>query len=253
MTIFKPIRQSRVSNEVAVQLKQSILSGVLKPGDKLPSERELAEQFQVSRIAVREAIRFLENTGFVSTRHGVSGGTFVTDLNFEYLTNAFVDLFLADKITVPELVEMRVLIEPEIARLAAKNLNKKYARLLKEALEAEELPINSVDEDLEIKTSVHYILAEACGNHFFEALERSLMALTRAIVKMIDTNNISAFIHPVGMHRPVVEAVLSKDPDAAAESMRQHALEFGQNLINLEKNFRSSKNKKVDLKAWKDK
>ncbi|HPP06923.1 MAG TPA: FCD domain-containing protein, partial [Syntrophorhabdaceae bacterium] len=162
-------------------------------------------------------------------------------LNFEYLTNAFVDLFLADKITVPELVDMRVLIEPEIARLAAKNLNKKYARILKEALEAEELPINSVDEDLEIKTSVHYILAEACGNHFYEALERSLMALTRAIVKMIDANNVSALIHPAGMHRPVVEAVLSKDQEASFEAMRQHALEFGQNLINLEKNFRASK------------
>lgn len=241
MTTFKPIKQSRVSNEVAAQIKQSILSGYFKPGSKLPSERELAEQFQVSRIAVREAIRFLENTGFVSTRHGVNGGTFVTDLNFEYLTNAFVDLFLAEKITVPELVDMRVLIEPEIARLAAKNLNKKHARLLKEALEAEDQPISSVDEDLDVKTSVHYILAEACGNHFFEALERSLMALTRAIVKMVDSNNISAYIHPAGMHRPVVEAVLSRDPDAAAEAMRQHALKFGENLINLDKTFRTSK------------
>lgn len=241
MTTFRPIKQSRVSNEVAAQLKQSILSGLFKPGNKLPSERELAEQFQVSRIAVREAIRFLENTGFVSTRHGVNGGTFVTDLNFEYLSNAFIDLFLADKINVPELVDTRVLIEPEIARLAAKNLNKRQARLLKEALDAEEMPINSVDEDLEIKTSVHYILAEACGNHFFEALERSLMALTREIIKMIDLNNISAYIHPAGMHRPVVEAVLLKDQVAAAEAMRQHALEFGQNLINLEKTFRTSK------------
>lgn len=244
MTTFKPIKQPRVSNEVAAQLKQSILSGYFKPGNKLPSERELAKQFQVSRIAVREAIRFLESTGFVSTRHGVNGGTFVTDLNFEYLSNAFVDLFLADKITVPELVETRVLIEPEIARLAAKNLSKKHARLLKEALEAEELPTTSIDQDLEIKTSVHYILAEACGNHFYEALERSLMALTRAIIKMIDSNNINARIHPAGMHRPVVEAVLAKDPEAAAEAMRHHALEFGQNLINLDKTFRASKVKK---------
>jgi len=244
MTTFKPIKQSRISNEVAAQLKQSILLGHFKPGNKLPSERELAEQFQVSRVAIREALRFLENTGFVSTKHGVSGGTFVTDLNFEYLSNAFVDLFFADKITVPELVETRVLIEPEIARLAAKNLTRKHARLLKEAVEAEKLPISSVDEDLEIKTTVHYILAEACGNHFFEALERSLMALTREIIKMIDVNNIKTSIHPEGMHKPVVEAVLSKDPDAAAQAMRHHAIEFGKNLIDIEKNLRNLKSKK---------
>ncbi len=122
MPSFKPIKQSRVSGEVAEQLKQSILLGHFGTGDKLPSERDLAEQFQVSRIAIREALRFLESTGFVATRQGVTGGTFVTDLSFEHLSNAFVDLFLAEKISVPELVEVRLLVEPEIAGLAAKKL-----------------------------------------------------------------------------------------------------------------------------------
>ena len=99
MPSFKPIKQSRVSGEVAEQLKQSILLGQFEAGDKLPSERDLSNQFQVSRIAIREALRFLENTGFVETRQGVTGGTFVTDLSFEHLSNAFVDLFLAEKIS----------------------------------------------------------------------------------------------------------------------------------------------------------
>lgn len=241
MPAFKPIKQSRVSGEVAEQLKQSILLGHFKAGDKLPSERDLAEQFQVSRIAVREALRFLENTGFVSTRQGVTGGTFVTDLTFEHLSNAFVDLFLAEKISVPELIAVRVLVEPEIARLAAKNIDRKHSRLLKEAIEAEELPIRSLTEDLDTKTSVHYILAEVCGNHFLEALERSLMALTRQVVQMVDVDQ--PYIHPAGMHRPVVEAVLAHSPDAAAAAMRHHAMEFGENLINLEKTFRAKKSR----------
>jgi GntR family transcriptional regulator, transcriptional repressor for pyruvate dehydrogenase complex len=239
MPAFKPIKQSRVSGEVAEQLKQTILSGQFKAGDKLPSERDLADQFQVSRIAIREALRFLENTGFVATRQGVTGGTFVTDLTFEHLSNAFVDLFLAEKISVPELVQVRLLVEPKIARLAAEHVDRKHGRLLKEALEAEEPPIRSLGEDLDAKTSVHYILAEMCGNHFLEALERSLMALTRRVVQMVDAEQ--PFIHPAGMHRPVVEAVLARKPDAAEAAMRHHAIEFGENLISLEKAFRAKK------------
>ena len=81
MSRFKPIRPVRVSDEVFEQLKQSILLGHFKAGERLPTERDLAEEFQVSRVAVREALRNLENTGFVSTRQGATGGAFVTELD----------------------------------------------------------------------------------------------------------------------------------------------------------------------------
>ena len=137
MSRFRPIRQLRVSEEVAEQLKQSILLGHFKAGDKLPSERDLAEEFQVSRVAVREALRSLENTGFIETRQGATGGAFVTDLTFEHLVSAFVDLFLAEKISAPELYQVRLLVEPEVARLAALNVTPEYTERLLEALKAE--------------------------------------------------------------------------------------------------------------------
>jgi GntR family transcriptional repressor for pyruvate dehydrogenase complex len=71
---FKPIKQFRISEEVLSQLKESILLGKFKSGEKLPSERELTEEFQVSRGVVREAIRILEITGFVTMRQGPTGG-----------------------------------------------------------------------------------------------------------------------------------------------------------------------------------
>jgi len=119
MKKFKPIRQTRVSEEVTEQIKQCILLGDFNAGDKLPAERELMEQFQVSRVAIREALRALENSGFVSTRQGATGGTYVIELSFENLSSAFIDLFLAEKISIPEMFHVRVLIEPEVARLAA--------------------------------------------------------------------------------------------------------------------------------------
>jgi GntR family transcriptional repressor for pyruvate dehydrogenase complex len=239
MPAFKPIKQSRISHEVTEQLKHAILLGQFQTGDKLPPERELAEQFQVSRVAVRESLRVLENSGFVTIRQGATGGTFVTDLTFEHLSNAFIDLFLAEKISIPELVHVRVLVEPEMARLAALQADGESAELLREALEAEELPSRTLVEDLNRKTLVHYILAEMCGNRFLEALERSLMALTRRVVQVVEPKRL--WLHPAGMHRPVVDAVLARNPDEAAEAMRKHAIEFGENLSKMEKVFRDKR------------
>ena len=239
MPKFTPIRQVRVSEEVSEQLKHSILSGQFKPGDRLPSERDLADEFQVSRVAIREALRILQKSGFIITRQGVLGGTFITDLSFQQLADAFLDLFLAEKISVPELNQVRLMIEPEMSRIAAEKVTPAYAKILQEALEAEEIPSASLDDDLERKTAIHFILAEMCGNRLFEALIRSLLFLTRRVVKAVgpDFHN----MHPAGLHRPIVEAVVAGNSKKAALAMQKHAIEFGQTMIKMEKAFRKRK------------
>ena len=239
MRTFKPIRQFRVSEEVADQLKQSILLGNFNTGDKLPAERDLAEEFQVSRVAIREALRKLENSGFIVTRQGATGGAYVVDLTFEYLVSAFLDLFLADKISIPELRQVRLIIEPEVARLAAPRVTPEYAQRLKHSLEAEELRISSLSEDMEKKQKVHIILAEMSRNRILEAVVRSLMGLTRRAVEAAEAD--PRFMHPSGMHRPIVEAVLAGDAEAAAAAMKKHSIEFGENLMKMEKAYREKK------------
>lgn len=236
---FNPVKQFRVSEGVINQLKHSILLGHFKAGERLPSERELAEEFRVSRMAIREALRALELSGFIETRQGINGGAFVTDLTFEHLGNAFLDLFLAEKISIPEMLQVRLLIEPEVARLATLNINPSYTQRLKEALELEELPPTSLIHDVEIKQNFHFILAEMAGNRFFEAIVRSLLKLTKNLVLGVDVG--PRFIHPAGMHRKVAEAVLSGNPGDAYEAMRRHTLEFGEKLIELEKAYRQKK------------
>jgi DNA-binding FadR family transcriptional regulator len=236
MDRFRPISQLRVSEEIIAQLKQSILLGHFKAGDKLPAERDLAEEFRVSRVAIREALRTLENAGFLVTRQGANGGAYVTDLNFENLAKTFLDLFMANKISIPEMHQLRILVEPEIARLAALNVTPEYVRRLNDALEAEGLPIPSLSEDVETKQRVHFILAEMCGNRFFEALVRSALELTREVVEAVGPD--PRTMHPAGMHRPIVEAVLAGDAKAAAEAMGRHTVEFGEVLIKMEKIYR---------------
>lgn len=236
MVLFKPIRQGRISEEVVQQLKESILLGLFRPGDRLPSERDLANQFKVSRVVIREALRTLENLGFILTRQGAAGGAFVTDLSFERLASDFLDLFLAGKISIREMYEVRRLVEPEVARLAAHRVSADYSTRLREALEAEELPSASFPEDFDRKTKVHLLLAEMCGNRFFEALVRSSMKLTMKVIEAVRPDPM--FIHPAGLHRPIVEAVLAGKPEEAAEAMRKHTAEFGKTLIEMEAAYR---------------
>ena len=238
---FKPIKQFRVSEQVAWQLKESILLGYFKPGEKLPSERNLAEEFQVSRVAIRESLRALQNSGFITTRQGATGGTYVTDLTFDHLIDAFVDLFLADKISIPEMYELRLLFEPEMARLAASKITPEYAQRLKEAMDIEEIPVTSLSEDVQRKQAVHFILAEICGNHFLEALVRSLLGLIKKVTEAVPD---LAYAHPAGMHRPIVEAVLKRDAEAAAAAMEKHTIEFGEILIKMEETYRQKKSLK---------
>ncbi len=235
-TIFNPIKQARVSDGVFHQIKHSILLGHFKAGGRLPSERELAEEFRVSRMAIREALRALELSGFIEIRQGINGGGFVVDLTFEQLGNAFLDLFLANKISIPEMLQVRLLIEPEVAGLAALNVNTDFKQRLNEAVELEELPPISLFKDVEIKQNFHFILAEMSGNRFLEAIVRSLLKLTRNLVLAVDDG--PRFIHPAGMHRKVVEAVLSGSPEEARGAMKRHTLEFGQKLIELEIAYR---------------
>ena len=236
MTTFRPVRQVRAFEEVAEQLKEAIILGDFKAGDKLPSERELAEQFQVSRVTIREALRSLKNKGFVTTRQGATGGAFVTDLSYEHLVSAFVDLFMSNKISVPELFEVRALVEPEIARLAAERVTPYYAHRLKEALRAEKLPVASAGEDVDRKSAVHFILAEMCGNRFFEGLVRSTMGLTRKAILLMDSD--VSYRHQNGWHDTIVEAVLAGDAESAAREMKDHSVQFGNLLLRMEDAYR---------------
>jgi len=246
MPRFKPIKQSRVSEEVAVQLKQSIIGGHFKEGDKLPSERDLASEFQVSRVAIHEALRSLESSGFIVTRQGPAGGSYVTELTFECSVNAFQDLYIAEKISISEVHHVRRIVEAEIARLAALNITPEYAQRLRDSLEAEEVPVETLSEDITNKMALHFILAEMSGNHFLEALERSLMGLIRialeAFALVSGEQNLFA-LHPAGMHRPIVDAVIAGDAEAAAAAAKEHAMKYGENLGRMEKIYRDKKSK----------
>lgn len=237
MARFKPLKQTRISEEVMRQLKEAILLGEFSADGKLPSERELTEQFQVSRGVIREAIRALEITGFVTTRQGNSGGAFVTELSFNQVGNAFLDLFLANKVSIPEMAQVRRIIEPEVARLAAAHSTADGHKKLLDAQKTEFVPTANHNERVIVNQRVHLILAEICGNHFLEAIVKSMLRLTREMVEAVEPDH--SKLHAPGEHRHIIEAVIHGNPEKSAAAMSKHLEDFSDRLFHMEKVYRS--------------
>ena len=231
MSLFQPIKQLNATEEILGQLKEFILSGTIKAGEKLPSERELSSAFNVSRGVVREAIRGLKAIGFVEIKQGPLGGTFVKEISLELLETGFTDLFFANKLTIAEILDVRQHIEPEIARLAALNVNDDYRKKLENALAQENLPHDSPEDLLNKMTAVHFILAEMCGNRLFGGMISAII-LNRRIIKTLFKKLLK--LHGTGEHDEIVRAVLAGDSETAQKTMARHVSDFRSVFLKLE-------------------
>ena len=239
MPRFTPVKAPRVSDNIAGQLKKAILGGEYSPGEKLPSERELTENFQASRVVVREAIRTLEIAGFVTIRQGPHGGAYVQRLGYDRLTEMYSDLFLSGALSLEELVQARLLLQPEVTRLAAENITDAWRIKLTAALAEERTPAKNHPDWVRRNMATDVVLIAMCGNRFFQAMLEPLIKLTQEIVLVVKPEH--TIIHDPTEHTTVVEAVLDGDGRRAAEAMRAHIHNVGRQLIGLEADYRQQK------------
>ncbi|MEJ2098254.1 MAG: GntR family transcriptional regulator [Deltaproteobacteria bacterium] len=117
-TTFSPIKNRRTFEQVSNEIKKFIFNGIFKPGDKLPPEKELAQQFRVGRQSVREALRILELSGFIVIQKGGGGGAVIKDSISSTISGLFLDAFQLEKITIEELTAARVEIEKIVLKHA---------------------------------------------------------------------------------------------------------------------------------------
>ncbi|GGI71434.1 FadR/GntR family transcriptional regulator [Shewanella gelidii] len=235
MEPFKPIKQVKASDRVLQQLKSAIFNGQFSAGDKLPSERELIENFQVSRTVVREAIKVLEASGLIEIKQGAMGGAFVKLMNFEHLSSATKDLFFMNQMTFREICEARLEIEPLVARLAAENCSAEDAERLRFACQNESATLE-YPETVILRSKVHYILAEMCNNRYLTAIVKSMIELVGKITKQFEPDTDQ--IHPAGLHDVIVEAVIAGDAETAEREMREHLKYFLDTLQQIEQEYR---------------
>ena len=154
----RSVQRKAVSEEVVTRLRAMINDGGLQPGDRLPAERKLAEQFQASRASVREGIRILAESGLLESRQGA--GTFVRERPEATLIGAV----LSGKYSLEDVFAVRMMLEPEIAALAARNGTPEAKASLEALLATQEQATQASSAWGDFDLKFHHALAEASGN-----------------------------------------------------------------------------------------
>lgn len=218
--MYLPIQSERLYEGIVSQIEQRIEAGDLKVGDQLPSERELAEQFAVSRTAVREAVKALRQKGLVEIRPG--RGTFITNETSDTIRNSLGMLMKFGAAKGSEnLVEVREILEPEIAALAATRITDEYITLMQDAVKIMDTALNNAEVFVEADLDFHLALAEGTQNPFIPILMDSIIELLREQRKRTGLTK-GGLERGQLHHKIILDAVARRDPQAARQAMHNH-------------------------------
>lgn len=217
---YTPIQPARLYEQIVQQIEARILRGEIKLGDKLPPERELAEQFGVSRTAVREAVKALIQLGLIDAQPG--RGTFVISRSPNGVRDIMDHILKVDLDEgTRNLVEVREILEPEIAALAALRSRPENLAAMQAALLEMESSLDDIDRFIEADLDFHLALAEGARNPLILALIDNLVDILRSARRRIALVT-GGILRAQEHHRRVYLAVAQGDPAAAREAMQMH-------------------------------
>jgi GntR family transcriptional regulator, transcriptional repressor for pyruvate dehydrogenase complex len=220
--MYAPIQSNKVFEQVANQIEKRILSGELRSGDRLPTERDLSEQFHASRTAVREAMKILAQKGLVEMRPG--RGTIVIDGAPEAMQHSIglvMKLKLGEVGGSDNLVEVREILETEIAALAAARATEKELAAMHEAVRVMDECLNDADAFIAADNQFHQALAKATQNTL-------ILILVDSIVNPLSEQRKQIFDVQGGPergqfhHKRILESIMRRDPVGARAAMRAH-------------------------------
>ncbi len=222
---YHKITQERLPDAIARQLESLILEGVLRPGEKLPPERELAQELEVSRQSLREALQKLEASNLLETRHG--GGTYVRSVIASALTDPLVDLFHRHTNAAFDFIEFRYNLEgigAYYAALRGTDMDREILATRFQAMEAAH-HLEDPTEEAERDADFHIAIAEASHNVVLLHVMRGLFVLLR---KGVIFNRMQLYTHKgarellLRQHRSIYDAILAGDPEAARAAAHAH-------------------------------
>ncbi|MBW2064173.1 MAG: FadR family transcriptional regulator [Deltaproteobacteria bacterium] len=243
--LFTPVKTRRTFEEVSASIKELILEGVLKPGDRLPSEIELARQFNVSRQTVREALRILELSGFISVQKGGTGGPLIKDTILNAINNLFLDAFRLQRISIGELTVARIEIEKVVLDHVVDNITEAQVRELKKNIARALAKIERNEVSVMENIQFHNLLAQASGNHVFVIVVGAIVAAVQALLSRLTPDarggdqpasyneSVLRSQNSIQYHEELLEAIVGRQKAKARTIMENHLLEVGDRLKNL--------------------
>lgn len=225
---YKPLKKLRLYEEVADQIKQSIFSGELKPGDQLPAERELGQMFDVGRPTIREALRTLSVLGLIECNPGFKG-SIVKEIDFGQYLDAmgaqFTWMIQADKRSFDEMWEARTFIEHGIAHAVAKNASDDEIKELEDYIKKMEACGDDVEGYFAVAMDFHLKLAEVSKNRIFFMMWKLFYTICVKGYNMLTAMYPGQVSRLLNVNRIMLEAIKSKDPDEIDKAMKLHSSE----------------------------
>jgi GntR family transcriptional regulator, transcriptional repressor for pyruvate dehydrogenase complex len=222
--MIEPVRKIRLYESITNQLQKLIKEGELKPGDQLPPERELAERMNVSRPSIREALRTLEMMGYLESRVGVNGGTFIKKITIDTIISPFSALLIQNDNYIIELLEVRLVLEIEVSRLSALRRTEEDIESMKAAIIQMEQEINEGESGYLGDNQFHHALAKSAHNHVFEqfvAMCGDLLEIEReSHLRLIKGESRKA----LEQHKKILQSIIDGDEEQAQAQMRKHIL-----------------------------
>lgn len=225
---FQPIKPKKVSNQIADQIRASILNGDFAPGDKLPPERELVKMFGVSRPSVREALNILESAGMVSTYQG--GGTIVLSLVEASDAHPLRKLIRLEKDRALDVIEVRKCVESWTSYYAAQRALPADIRDMEEIVAKMRQNLGETHHSEVLDASFHVVIARSTHNilwmhlmqNLFDAFEEFQQSVWRAVYITLDDHHLL-----LEHHSNIFEAIKARDPEGARRAMMTH-LDFAE-------------------------
>lgn len=214
---FAAITPARAVDEIAAQVRDMVATGKLKPGDRLPSERELSAKLRVSRNTLREALRALEHAGIVEMRKGATGGAFVRPGSSGVIVNGLRDLYHLGAITPQQLTEARVWISEIVVRIACERATEDDFAALDANIEAAAKAAD-FEERARHNREFHVVLARATRNPIMVITMESIMAVFAHFIAQIGPSD-NSFILP--SRRRFMKHLRARDAAAAAAEMKK--------------------------------
>lgn len=221
--MYSSIQPSRLYEQIVAQIQNRIIEGKLRPGDKLPPERELAEQFNVSRTAVREAVKALREKGLVEIRPGK--GTYISDIisSTSGVVRNSLGVIIAAGLGdgMLDLVQVREILEVEIATLAATKATEEEIQIMQDAVAVMDEATDDADRYIEADLEFHLALAKATQNPLIPVLIDPIINLLqeqRRGIFSVEGGPQRGQAH----HKRILEAVIKHDSVAAHQAMVAH-------------------------------
>jgi DNA-binding FadR family transcriptional regulator len=231
--LFAPARRTRSSDDIVEQIRDAVLDGRLKHGERLPNERDLCGLFSVSRSTLREGLRMLEALGVVEIRPGSAGGIFVSEPDAQHVGSALEALLRFRAVTVDELAEFRVTFEGETAWSAAETADEEQVAVLERL--ARQFVEASADNGAPWQTLVaidlefHESIARASNNQVRFAI---MLAIHRALHRAsssIEPKASPEVRRSIGPElESIAAAVRARNPRLARDRMRRHVKKYSE-------------------------